>query len=272
MTLLPSGLPGSTSGFPTLLALSPSPQSSIGIVSSYQTHISNFDRPDQCCQRININLHRCSQETRSGWFIYRSTDGFEHIYSILSDPTGTVNISTVIFTSVLRRLVLMSLSTYQRWVSNTHIRFWLAWPVLSTYLQWFPQVSSGDWVWSVYLHINGEFRTHISDFDLPDQCCQHIYRDFHKCLQETGSDQSINISTGSFERTYPILTDLTSAVNGSTSIFTGALRRLGPDGLSTNQRTLLKTNLKFWPIKFTNVPLFPDFWWLTVFQQINEWF
>ena len=38
MTLLPSGLPfGSTSGYPNLLALSPSPQSSIGFVSSYQT-------------------------------------------------------------------------------------------------------------------------------------------------------------------------------------------------------------------------------------------
>ena len=37
MTLLPSGLPGSTSGYPTFLALSPSPQSSIGIVPPYQT-------------------------------------------------------------------------------------------------------------------------------------------------------------------------------------------------------------------------------------------
>ena len=204
--------------------------------------------------------------------IYISTGSFERTYPILTDLTSAVNRSTSFYTGALRRLGRDGLSTDQRTVSNTYIRFWATQPVLSTYLQSFSQVSSGDWFWWVYLHINGEFRTHISDFDLPDQCCQHIYRDFHKCLQETGSDQSINISTGSFERTYPILTDLTSAVNGSTSIFTGALRRLGPDGLSTNQRTLLKTNLKFWPIKFTNVPLFPDFWWLTVFQQIYEWF
>ena len=91
-----------------------------------------------------------------------------------------------------------------------------------------------------------EFRTHISDFDQPDQCCQHINSDFHKCLQQTKSDQSIYISTGSFERTYPILTNLTSAVNRSTSIYTGALRRLGRDGLSTNQRTVLNTYIRFW--------------------------
>ena len=128
------------------------------------------------------------------------------------------------------------------------------------------------WLPWVYLQINKRFQTHIFDFERPNRYCQHIYSDFHKWVQETGSDQSIYISTGSFEHTYLILVCLTSAVNRSTSIYTGALRKLVPDGLSTNQQTFLNTNFKFWPIKFTNVPLLPDFWWLTVFQQINEWF
>jgi hypothetical protein len=89
----------------------------------FQTHIFDFGRPNQYCQHIYINFHTCSQKTRSGWFIYKLTDSFELTYSILADPTGTVNISTSISTSFLRSLGQDGLSTNQQCVWNTYIVF-----------------------------------------------------------------------------------------------------------------------------------------------------
>jgi hypothetical protein len=106
----------------------------------FQTHILDFGRPNRYCQHIYIDFHTCSQKTRSGWFIYKSTDNFERTYSILADQTGTVNISTSISTHALWRLGQDGLSTNQQTVSNAHIRFWLPQPVMSTYLHRFPHV------------------------------------------------------------------------------------------------------------------------------------
>ena len=162
----------------------------------------------------------------------------EQISSILTNPTGTVNISTSISTHALRRLGQDGLSRNQRTVSNAHIRFWPTQPVLSTYLHRFPHVFSEDWFGMVYLQINGEFRTHIFDFERPNRYCQHIYIDFHTCSQKTRSGWSIYKSTDSFVRTYSILSNPTGLVNISTSISTSVLRRLGGDGLSTNHCTM----------------------------------
>ena len=74
------------------------------INSEFRTLILVFDWPNRYCQHIYIHFHTCSQKTRLGWFVYKSTVSFERIYSILSDPTGTVNISTSISTQALRRL------------------------------------------------------------------------------------------------------------------------------------------------------------------------
>jgi hypothetical protein len=222
------------------------------INGEFRTHIFNFGRPNRYCQHIYIDFHTCSQKSRagqtgSGWFIYKSTGSFERTYSILADPTGTVNISTSISTRALRRLGQDSLATNQRWLSNAHIRFWPTQPVLSTYLHRFPHVFSDDWFGMVYLQINSEFWTHIFNFDRPNRYCQHIYIDFHTCSQKTRSGWFIYKSTGSFERTYSILTDPTGTVNISTSISTHALRRLGQDGLSTNQRGVSNAHIRFWP-------------------------
>ena len=149
-------------------------------------HTFNFEWPNRSCQHIYIDFHTCSQNTCSGWFIYKSTVSLEQISSILTNPTGTVNISTSISTHALRRLGQDGLSRNQRTVSNAHIRFWPTQPVLSTYLHRFPHVFSEDWFGMVYLQINGEFRIHIFDFERPNRYCQHIYIDFHTRLGQDG--------------------------------------------------------------------------------------
>ena len=98
------------------------------------------------------------------------------------------------------------------------------------------QTQAGCSARTVYLQINSAFRTHTFDFERPNRSCQHIYIDFHTCSRKTGSGWFIYKSTLRFEHIYSILTDPTSTVNISTSISTHALRRLGQDGLSTNQR------------------------------------
>ena len=130
------------------------------INSQFRTQIFDFDQPNWSCHHIYIDFHMCSQKTRSGWFIYKSTVSNAHI-RLLSNPTGPVNISTSISprvlirlghrsgwfiyptgpvnistsisTSVLRRLGQDGLSMNQQSVLNVHIRFWVTQQVLSIY-------------------------------------------------------------------------------------------------------------------------------------------